>query len=115
LYVDQELYSQAINAYDQALRILPDLAVAHNNLAWLYATCDDPKFRDSKAALAHAERAVELTNWKEGQFIDTLAEAHYANGDFEQAVEIQKRALALLPDDEELKEHMARYKRATNI
>ncbi len=115
LDIDQQHYAEAINAYQQALRISPDLAVAHNNLAWLYATCDDPKFRDARDALAHAERAVELTNWKEGEFIDTLAEAYYANGDYKQAVEIQKKALALLPDNDELKEHMAKYKRATNI
>lgn len=115
VYTDQRLYSDAVNAYIQALSIEPDSAVAHNNLAWLYATCDDARFRNPPAALAHAEQAVQLTNWKEGEFIDTLAEAHYANGDYHGAVEIQKKALALLPDNEELKEHMARYKRATNI
>ncbi len=115
LYTDQRLYSDAVNAYLQALRIEPDSAIAHNNLAWLYATCDDPQFRNPTAALAHAQRAVELTDWKEGEFIDTLAEAHYANGDYREAVEIQKKALALLPENEELKEHMARYQRATNI
>ena len=32
----------------------PDLPEAHNNLAWLYATCEDQKYRDPKAALEHA-------------------------------------------------------------
>jgi len=111
-YAEQKLYADAIKAYQQALRMAPDFSVAHNNLAWLYATCDDPHFRDPKAALQHAQRAVDLTEWKEGGFIDTLAEAHYANRDYQQAVEIQKKALALEPDNKELQEHLVRYRQA---
>jgi cytochrome c-type biogenesis protein CcmH/NrfG len=112
LYVQQRLYSEAIIKYQESLRLEPDLAEAHNNLAWLYATCDDPKFRDSRAALEHAQLAVKLTNWKDPNSIDTLAEAHFVNGEFEQAVESQEKALALEPDNKELQEHMARYRRA---
>jgi tetratricopeptide (TPR) repeat protein len=112
LYAKERLYGDAIKAFQQALRLEPDMAVAHNNLAWLYATCDDPKFRDAKAALEHAQRAVDLTQGKQGDFIDTLAEAHFANGEYQLAVEIQKKALALEPDNPELQEHMARYRKA---
>jgi membrane associated rhomboid family serine protease/Tfp pilus assembly protein PilF len=112
LYAQQKLYGDAIKNYQEALRLEPDFAGAHNNLAWLYATCDDQKFRDPKAALDHAQRAVELTQWKEGEFVDTLAEAHFVNGDYQQAVEIQKKALELEPDNTELQEHMARYRKA---
>ena len=115
LYANQKLYGDAIKAYQQALRLAPDFAEAHNDLAWLYATCDDPKFRDPKAALNHAQRAVDLTRWKDGGAIDTLAEAHFASGDYQQAVEIQKKALALEPDNKELQEHMARYRKAAEM
>ena len=115
LYAQQKLYGDAISNYQEALRLEPDFAEAHNNLAWLYATCDDPKYRDPKAALDHAQRAVKLTEWKEGEFIDTLAEAHFVNGDYQQAVEIQKKALALEPDNTELQEHMARYRKAAGV
>jgi tetratricopeptide (TPR) repeat protein len=115
LYAQQKLYGDAIKTYQQVLRLEPNFAEAHNNLAWLYATCEDPKFRDPKAALDHAQRAVDLTQWKEGESIDTLAEAHFANGDYRQAVEIQKKALALAPDNKELQEHMARYRKAAGM
>ncbi|HXW15270.1 MAG TPA: rhomboid family intramembrane serine protease [Terriglobia bacterium] len=115
LYAKQKLYADAINNYQEALRLVPDFAEAHNNLAWLYATCDDPKYRDPKAALEHAQRAVKLTEWKEGESIDTLAEAYFVNGDYEQAVEIQKKALALEPNNTELQEHMKRYREAAGI
>ena len=115
LYDKQKLYGDAIKNYQEALRLKPDSAVIHNNLAWLYATCDDTKFRDPKAALDHAQRAVDLSEGKQGDFLDTLAEAHFVNGDYRQAVEIQKKALALEPDNTELQQHLERYRQAAGI
>ena len=112
LYAEQKLYSEAVQHYKEALQIDPASAVSHNNLAWLYATCEDPKWRDPRAALEHARKAVELTQWKEAGFIDTLAEANYASGSYQEAVRIQLRALQLDPQDPELQEHMARYRKA---
>lgn len=73
------------------------------------------KFRDAQAALDHAQRAVELTQWKEASFIDTLAEAHFVNGHYQQAVDIQRKALAIEPGNPELQAHMARYRKAAAI
>ncbi len=112
LYVKQKLYRQAVDEYQQALRLDPELAEAQNNLAWLLATCDDPKFRDPRAALEHAQLAVKLGEWKDGTTIDTLAESYFVNGDYRQAVEVQRKALALEPGSKELQEHMARYRKA---
>jgi rhomboid protease GluP len=112
LYADQKLFAEAVQHYKQALQIEPQNAESHNNLAWLYATCEDPKWRDPRAALEHARQAVELTQWKEAGFIDTLAEANYANGSYQEAVRIQSLALQLDPQDQELQEHMARYRKA---
>jgi rhomboid protease GluP len=115
LYAKQKLYGEAINTYQQVLRLAPNFAEAHNNLAWLYATCDDPKFRDPKAALDHAQLAVKLSQWNEWNSIDTLAEAYFANGDYKGAVEAEKKALALAPDNTELREHLARYRKAAGM
>ena len=115
LYGEQKLFADAIAHYQEALRLEPNLAVAHNNLAWLYATSEDLKYRDPKAALDHAQHAVDLTHWKVAGFIDTLAEAHFANRDFQEAVNIQKKALALEPNGRELQEHMVRYRKAAGF
>jgi tetratricopeptide (TPR) repeat protein len=112
LYAEQKLYSEAVQHYKEALQIEPNNAESHNNLAWLYATCEDPKWRDLHAALEHARRAVELTQWKEAEFIDTLAETNYARGSYREAVRVQLIALHLDPQNPELQEHMARYRKA---
>jgi tetratricopeptide (TPR) repeat protein len=112
LYAEQKLYAEAVQHYKEALQIEPNSAESHNNLAWLYATSEDPKWRDPSAALEHARRAVELTQWKEAGFIDTLAEANYAEGNYQEAVRLQVLALQLDPQDPELQEHMARYRKA---
>jgi tetratricopeptide (TPR) repeat protein len=91
------------------------MAEAHNNLAWLLATSEDPKFRDPRGALEHARRAVELTQWKIAEFVDTLAEAYYANKNFQEAVRTQVKTLELAPDNHEFQEHMARYRKAAGV
>ena len=112
LYAEQKLYADAVQHYKEALRLEPNMAEAHNNLAWLYATSEDPKYREPHAALVHAQKAVELTQWKVAGFIDTLAEAKYVNGGYQEAVAIQSKALALDPGNRELQEHMVRYRKA---
>jgi rhomboid protease GluP len=112
LCAQQKLYPEAVEHYQAALRIKPDMAEAHNNLAWLLATADDARYRNPAEALRQAQRAVELTRWQEPTFIDTLAEALYQNGQYAQAVKVQQKALALDPGDREMREHMAKYRKA---
>jgi eukaryotic-like serine/threonine-protein kinase len=47
-----------------------------NGLAWLLATCPDPKLRDPQRAVALARKAVELAP-KQGHFHTTLGVAYY--------------------------------------
>jgi len=115
LYAEQKIYADAIGHYEQALRMDPKDAITHNNLAWLLATSEDQKFRDPVKALEHARRAVDLSGGKEASFVDTLAEAHYVNGNFQEAVKVQTRALELDPNNSELQEHMARYRKAAGV
>jgi rhomboid protease GluP len=115
LYLEEKVYSEAIKHYQQALKLNPQDAAVHNNLAWLYATSEDEQFRNPQGALEHAEKAVELSQWRQAAFIDTLAEALYVNGRYDEAVKTQTRALKLEPDNHELQDHLARYRKAAGV
>ncbi len=70
---------------------------AQNNLAWVYATAKDPRFRDGKAAVGYAQKAVAQAD--DYQYLDTLAAALARDGQFAAAVKTQTEALALLEKD----------------
>jgi tetratricopeptide (TPR) repeat protein len=86
-------YEQAINDYRQVIRLDREDADAFSNLAWLLATCPDKKLRDGRQAVEYAMTACDLTSWKASYFLATLAAACAENGEFDQAVKWQKRAL----------------------
>ena len=74
-----------------------DDAIALNNTAWAYATSTDPAIRNPSAALEYARKAVRLgTDHPVPNHLDTLAEALYANGQYEEAVKTEREALALV-------------------
>ncbi|HEV2382609.1 MAG TPA: rhomboid family intramembrane serine protease [Terriglobia bacterium] len=111
-FTTQKLYQPAIDQYQQVLRLSPNNALAHNNLAWLYATAENPKFRNPAAALEHATKAVNLTGSRDPDLTDTLAEALYVNGKFADAVNVEGKTLQLAPDNKDFQEHMRRYQKA---
>ncbi len=89
---------RAIRDYAQAIRLNPDNDDALNNLAWLYATAADRTLRDPAKALQYARLAVALNDEGNADDLDTLAEAYYANRDYQNAILTENRALALQLD-----------------
>jgi tetratricopeptide (TPR) repeat protein len=90
----------------EAVSLYPKVAQVHDDLARLLAAGPDGA-RDGRRAVEHATRACELTGWKTPDFIDTLAAAYAAAGDFGKAVEFQKKALSF-PAFEQVKGPQAR-------
>ncbi len=87
-------------------------ARAHDSMAWLYATSKDPALRSLPLALEHANKAVELSQGNNADFLLTLAGVHYANGELDQAIAVLRRALALQPHDDFIKKQLQKWEEA---
>lgn len=90
----------AIKSYQSAIAADPKLALAYNNLAWLFSS--------QKKNLAEAERmarkAVELAP-EAAQFHDTLGWIYRANGKLAEARATLEKAVQLAPEDTSIIAH----------
>ncbi|HZM02613.1 MAG TPA: hypothetical protein VFC44_06285 [Candidatus Saccharimonadales bacterium] len=106
-------YSNVVATLQQVILFDAKDDWSYNQLAWMEAMCPDASVRDGQAAVTAASRACELTEWKNGQFIDTLAAACAEAGDFKHAIQFEKQALRTgrLTDSEqkEMQERLSIY------
>lgn len=108
-------YREAMSAYRLAIEADRELGRAYQNAAWLMATCPDPKVRNPKNALEAARRAIDLDGAGDPRYLDTLAAAQAANGQFSDAVETVKDAMknaaqSSTPEDmEAMKQRLIAY------
>jgi tetratricopeptide (TPR) repeat protein len=86
---------EAINQYRQVLHFRPNWSEGLNNLAWIFATHENPKFRNGEKALQLAERACELTGYKQAPMLDTLAAAYAEAARFNDALQTAHNAVEL--------------------
>lgn len=96
-YQTKKMLAEAVRTYNEILLMKPDNYMALNNLAWLYATSEDPKFYKPERALALAEIAVKLS--PEPYILDTYAEALYRTHNVEGALAAINIAIAKKPAD----------------
>jgi cytochrome c-type biogenesis protein CcmH/NrfG len=97
MYYSRKQFPETIQAYEQAISLDPKNAQTLNNLAWLYATCEDESYKDPTRALVLAEKAAKLE--KSPHILDTLAESYFINGRYEEAIEAGRKALMLAKDN----------------
>ena len=83
----------AVEHYYRILQSEPNQVSVLKNLAWILAAAEDVKLRNPVDAVKFAERACELTNYKQPGMLDTLAVAYAAVGRFAEAVETAEKAL----------------------
>src|SRR5439155_5213644 len=83
---------EAVEEYKVALRINPDEVLALNDLAWILATDSDDRLRNGSEAVTLAERACQLSDFKEPLIVGTLAAAYAEAGRFEEAVRTGEKA-----------------------
>jgi tetratricopeptide (TPR) repeat protein len=113
-----EVYEQmgrgedALHSLEKGLEADPGNAGILNHMGWLYATAESPTLRDPAKALAYAQRAVEASNGRDANILDTLAEAYYVNREFDEAIKTEERALEIAPELEALRNQLKKFREA---
>ena len=102
----------ALHSLETGLEANPGNAGILNQMGWLYATSENPTVRDPAKALAYAQRAVEASNGSDANVLDTLAEAYYANQEFDEAIKAEERALEIAPGLEAFQSQLEKFREA---
>ena len=89
--------------FRKVISLQPYNAQYMDSFAWILATNPESTKQETEEAVKLASRAVELTDGKNGQPIDTLAAAYAANGNFTKAITNAEKAMQLAGENEELK------------
>jgi tetratricopeptide (TPR) repeat protein len=101
-----ELFARVMKLQRVLCEQYPNSSLCHNSLAWLAARCR----RELDAALAHAQRAVELEP-RNCAVIDTLAEVYFQRAEKNKAIETMKRCLELEPGVARHREQIKRFEK----
>ena len=117
VWEEKQQYAAAIKDYQRAIELNPLSPIIHNDLAWLYATCQDPEFRNPKAAVLHAKQACELTQSQDANLLDTLATAYQANDQLELAIKTLESAIQKAAPDgkSEMQEKLSKYRKMQDL
>ncbi|MGD9782351.1 MAG: thioredoxin domain-containing protein [Kiritimatiellia bacterium] len=83
-----------------------------NEIAWHILTGDGIRQRDRPLATRLAEKALELSEYKNANILDTYARALFDNGLVAVAIEYQEKAVAAAPGDRGIAATLDRYRAA---
>ena len=83
-YISAKQYEKAESSLIQLIKEFPEDYQVKNNLAWLYATAEDPAYRKGKAAVKLAQQAMVEAPYDHHVW-STLSEAYYICGEYEKA------------------------------
>ena len=93
LYIQMGRFKDAVALLNPLAAEYPDNPIAQNNLAWVYATGGEMK--NARLALRHARESILITPYAPSAW-NTLAEAYYVSGLYDQALRASDHALDLL-------------------
>ena len=80
------------------LNLSADAVQVMNNLAWIYATTPDPRYRNPQRAVALIEMLRSCPTPPGPSMLDTAAASYAAAGQFDQAVTLASQALKAAKD-----------------
>jgi len=84
IYINAKQYRKAEVLLLALIEERPEDFQLLNNLAWLYATAEDPSMRDGRKAVKFAQKAMLLAP-NDHHVWSTLSEAYYVSGEYEKA------------------------------
>jgi protein O-mannosyl-transferase len=91
----QRKIAEALERYEEAVRLAPEMEHVWNSIAWIRATCPDARFRNGRNAVKCAERAMELAPARDANLLSTLAAAYAEDGQIDRAKTTVREAIAL--------------------
>lgn len=110
LYVFTARWALGVLGRRPALR--RQLPLLQNELAWFLLTTEDLELHDPVEALELAQEAVSASQLRRPALIDTYAEALFQNGRIAEAVEAERQAVSMRPDDAFLARQLEKFERA---
>lgn len=97
-YINKRNHKDAINILENGLKQHPNSIEIITTLSWLLATSTFDNLRDGNRAFKLAERAVDFTDGKNHNHLDTLAAAYAELGQFDDAIKTEENAIKVLTD-----------------
>lgn len=98
----------ALDVFKEVIRLDPKNSDAYNNAAFVLAKTENPAPKDLQAALSLALNANKLDP-DNPEYIDTLAEIEFRQGNSEQAQNLIKQAIKLAPEKDFFKVQLKRF------
>lgn len=95
------------NVLGQLIEAAWDDATVLDGVAWETATGGNPT--DLELALKAAQRASEIRDDKDAAILSTLARCHYELGQLDEAIKVQKQAVGLNSNMQEIADALKRY------
>lgn len=84
IYIQAKQYKKAEELLLALIKDRPQDFTLLNNLAWVYATAEDPSIRNGEKAINYAQEAMLIAP-NDHHIWSTLSEAYYMSGDYEKA------------------------------
>lgn len=112
VYEKKDDFKLADQFYNKAIDLGPGKrADVYGYIARFYATCKNKAYRNGQKAIKYATEACLNTEWKNAWYIDKLAAGYAEAGDFDSAVRMQQKAIAIVEaaDKEDFQKRLSMY------
>jgi tetratricopeptide (TPR) repeat protein len=90
-------HQEAAADYQRLVQLTPDNSAAWQNYAILLISSEQPDVRNTELALHAAEQACKLSEYEDWRHLNSLAKAHEAAGNLQQARTWAEKARAIAP------------------